>query len=73
LITSSSSVVFLLFPIHLRHSTKQILYTTTNIRSNYPHPVKASLNMLRFHQILRANELLWLFLLLSFINLNNCY
>jgi len=35
--------------------------------------LKVSLNMLRFHQILRPNEPFHTFLLFSTINLTNCY
>ena len=40
---------------------------------NFYPPFKISLNMLRFHQILRPHESFHTFLLFSPINLTNCY
>jgi hypothetical protein len=42
-------------------------------RVSYTPPYKISLNILRFHQILRPNELFHTFLLVSPVNLTSCY
>jgi len=49
-----SNAIFL--EINICHQFSiQILSNDKITRLNYPHPVKVSLNMLRFHQILRPN------------------
>ena len=50
--TKIKSLWICFLSIRNKHNTHQ----TTNIRPNYPHPINVSLNMLRFHQILRSNE-----------------
>ena len=45
----------------------------TNIGPNYPHPIKVSLNMLRFHRMLRVTESFHTFLPISPVNPTTCY